>query len=176
MPAWDLCILGWMEHWWKRGSDNCYSPCLALSHSNLASLSQLPACLSFAVKTGISFRGSFSCQSFTLTGTICCNLFQWHSQLVPFGLWWRALICCNLVSLSAVVSAVKHSSWQVLISSIGSLNRASAPISLLRFLNFSCFARLSLPALPVPSSYRQSESAVKQDLCRLLYSACLHNC
>ena len=27
----------------------------------------------------------------------------------------------------------------------------------------------------IPSSYRQSKSAVKQDLCRLLYSACPHN-
>ena len=30
------------------------------------------SCLS--VKSGISFRSSFSCHSFTLTGTICCNL------------------------------------------------------------------------------------------------------
>ena len=35
------------------------------------------SCPSFAVKSGISFRSSISCQSLTLTGTTCCNLFQW---------------------------------------------------------------------------------------------------
>ena len=37
-------------------------PHVLLCHiSNLVPLSQLPVCLSFAVKSGISFRGSFSC-------------------------------------------------------------------------------------------------------------------
>ena len=55
----------WMEHCWKRGSDN-WTVCCFLSCSVL---SQLSVCLSFAVKSVISFRGSFSCQSFALMGT-----------------------------------------------------------------------------------------------------------
>ena len=35
----------------------------------MAVLSQLPVCLSFVVKSVISFRGSFRCQSLTLMGT-----------------------------------------------------------------------------------------------------------
>ena len=51
--AWHLRILAWMEHCWSRGSYDwavCCSLCLALSHSNLASLSSVvsAASLSFA--------------------------------------------------------------------------------------------------------------------------------
>ena len=88
-----------MESCWKRGSDDwtvCCSLCLALSHSNLASLSQLSVCLSFAVKSGISFRGSFSSQSFTLPVT-------------------HLLQSCVFISSSF---SCKRSRWQVLISSV----------------------------------------------------------
>ena len=94
--------------------------------------------VSFAVKSGISFS-SFSCQSFTLMATICYNLFQWHSQLVTFSLCWSSLTCCNLVCLSAVVSAAKRSCWQVVISHWQPEQSWSAPISLLCFFNLSCF-------------------------------------
>ena len=79
---------------------------------------------------------------------------------------WRALICCNLMSISVALSAAnlsvcgngthllqsgvfisssfscQASCWQVLISSIGSLSRGSAPVSsafsTLFFLIFLC--------------------------------------
>ena len=63
-----------------------------------ASLSQLSVCLSFAVKSGISFRGSFSCQSFTLTGT----------HLLQSDVSFSALSAGNLL-----VCAKRHSSASI---------------------------------------------------------------
>ena len=86
----------------------------------------------------------------------------------------RLLICCNLVSLLAVVSAASVHADRFLSLPFGSLSTAPAPISLLRFLN-PAFARLSRGHRSFPPSYRQAGSAVKQDLYRLLHSTCLHN-
>ena len=104
-----------MERCWKRGSDDwpvCCSPCLAVTF-----------------KPGISFRGSFSCQSFTLMGTHLLQSDVSFSGTLSWQPFWSSLICCNLASSSAVVSAAKRSHWQVLISSIGRLSRASASVS-----------------------------------------------
>ena len=135
----------------------------------------LLSCLSFAVKSGISFRGSFSCQSFTLTGTTCSNFFQWHSQLVTFqfvlkftyplqsGVFISSSFSCQAFMLTG--SHLFH--WQA---------KQSVGFCLSAFSTFPAFSRLSLPVSLVPSPYRQSGSAVKQDLCQVLHSACLHNC
>ena len=112
---------------------------------------------------------------------------------------WRVLIYCSLMSLSVALSGGNLSvcaeaylsgpfisssfSCQVFTltgSHLFHWQSAWAERLLLSlsssFSTFPAFARLSLPASLVPSSYRQSGSAVKQDLCRLLCSACLHNC
>ena len=129
------------------------------------------SCLSFA-QSGISFRSSISCQSLTLTSTTCCNLFQW---LVTFrfvlkftyplqsGVFISSSFSCQVFMLTGF--HLFH--WQVEQSVCSYLS----PLQI-----FPAFARLSLLASLVLSSYRQSGSAVKQDLCRLLYSARLHNC
>ena len=70
----------------------------------------------------------------------------------------QLLICCSLVSLLAVLSAAKRSRWQAL--PFGSLSTASAPISLLCFLNLFCFCSSCLCRHhSFPPSYRQSGSA-----------------
>ena len=88
-----------------------------------------PMSCSVTFKPGISFRGSFSCQSFTLMGTHLLQSDVSFSGTLSWQPFWSSLICCNLASSSAVVSAAKRSHWQVLISSIGRLSRASASVS-----------------------------------------------
>ena len=137
----------------------------------------LLSCLSFAVKSGISFRGSFSCQSFTLTGTTCSNFFQWHSQLVTFQfvlkftyLLQSGVFISSSFSCQAFMLTGSHLFyWQAEQSVCSYL---SPPL----LSTFPVFAHLCLLISLIPFPYQQSGSAVKQDLCRLLYSACLHNC
>ena len=130
------------------------------------------SCLSFTVKSGISFRSSISCQSLTLTGTTCCNLFQWlvtfrfvlkFTYLLQSGAFISSSFSCQAFMLTGF--HLFH--WQVELSVCSYLS----PL----LQTFPAFACLFLPASLV-LSYRQSGSAVKQDLCCLLYSACLHNC
>ena len=178
MFAWDLCIMAWMECCWKKAAMTEQS---AVPHVLLCYIQTwhlFLQCLSFTVKSG----------SMIVSAAI---LLVSH---------WRALICCNLISISVALSAAnllvcgngthllqsdvfisssfscQVSCWQVLISSIGSLSRASAPVSPLLSQLFLFFLIFFLPASLLLSSCRQSGSVMKQDLCRLLCSACLHNC
>ena len=75
-----------MECCWKRDMQRWLNSSLFPMSCCHIQTCHLLSCLSFAVKSGISFRSSFSCQSFTLTGTTCSNFFQWHSQLATFQL------------------------------------------------------------------------------------------
>ena len=148
-----------MECYWKRGSNDwtvCCSPCLAVTF-----------------KPGISFRCSFSYQSWhcqVLSAAIWC-LFQWHSQLVTFRfvlkftyLLQSEVFISRIFSCQAFTLTGSHLFlWQVEESICSHLSST--------FSTFPAFSRLSLPVSLVPSSYRQFGSAVKQDLCHLLYSA-----
>ena len=89
--AWDLYILGWMEHCWNGGSNNwsvCFSP-WSVTFS-LASLSSVISAASLSL---------IHCKIWCLSVAVStANLSH-----------WRAFTCCNLALLSAVVSATKHS-------------------------------------------------------------------
>ena len=133
--------------------------------------------VSFAVKSGISFS-SFSCQSFTLTGTIC--YMQSLSVALSAGNFRFVLKFTYLLQSGVFISS--SFSWQAFMLTGSHLPLAGWAERLVSLSlssassTFPAFARLSLPASLVSSSYRQCGSAVKQDLCCLLYSACLHNC
>ena len=76
----------------------------------------------------------------------------------------RALICCNLVSTSSSFSC------QVFMLTGSHLFHSQSEQSVCSYISsgfstFPAFAPLSLWALLAPSSYRESGSAMKQDLC-----------
>ena len=117
-----MTYASWSERCWKRGSNDwtvCCSLCLALSYSNLASLSSAvsAASLSFA---GVPFSDSFSCQSFSLTlkGTHLQQFdvyFRGTLSCWPFGVWeghWSAAICfCSFVSAGFGCSLLSSAVW-----------------------------------------------------------------
>ena len=122
---------------------------------------------SVTFKPGISFWGSFSCQSFTLMGT---HLISLQVQVVTLRFVLKGT---NVLQSGAVASAFKRSCWQVLIFSIRSPSRRLL-LSLLCFLNLFCFCS-SVFACGVARSLILSRVWVSHEAgsLPLLYSACL---
>ena len=103
--------------------------CSVTFRTTFLQLSQMPVHLWFAIKCGVSFSGSLSCQFPHWKALMCCNLMSFSvalSTINPVCAEGHSSATICMASLSAVVSAAKCSHWRVLISSIGSLNRASA--------------------------------------------------
>ena len=126
-----------------------------MSHSNLASLFSAVSAASLSL-----IRCKIWSLSVTLSAanlSVCAEA----THLLQSGIFISSSFSCQAFKLMG--SHLFY--WQS--------EQISSVCSYLSPPTFPAIARLSLPALLVPSSYWQSGSAVKQDLCRLLCSACL---
>ena len=71
-----------------------------------------PMSCSVTFKPGTSFFSGLSCQSFLIRCKIWCR-FHWDSQLLNFRFVLKGTHLLQSGTLSAVVSAAKHSCWRI---------------------------------------------------------------